>query len=140
MRFQVPQFIEVEDKIFGPFTLRQFIYLAGAGGVVAIIWGITSSLFWALVIGGPIVALGLALAFYKVNDRPFVDMLQSALRYTISNRLYLWKKHERAVSKKEEGPAARGLQVPAVSHSKLKDLAWNLDVQDNVAAQNREHS
>ena len=33
MRFQVPQFIEVEDKIFGPLTLKQFIYVFGGGGL-----------------------------------------------------------------------------------------------------------
>jgi len=32
MRFEVPQFIEVEDKIFGPFTWKQFIYLMGGEG------------------------------------------------------------------------------------------------------------
>ena len=32
MRFQVPQFIEIESKIFGPLTFKQFIYLAGGGG------------------------------------------------------------------------------------------------------------
>ena len=32
MRFEVPQFIEIEDKIFGPLTWKQFIYLAGGAG------------------------------------------------------------------------------------------------------------
>ena len=31
MQFQVPQFIDVENKIIGPLSLRQFLYLAGAG-------------------------------------------------------------------------------------------------------------
>jgi hypothetical protein len=38
MRFQVPQFIEVEDKIFGPLTVKQFIYLAGGAGLVFILY------------------------------------------------------------------------------------------------------
>ena len=33
MRFQTPQFIEIEDRIFGPLTLKQFIYLAGSAGL-----------------------------------------------------------------------------------------------------------
>ena len=52
MRFQVPQFIEVEDKIFGPLTLKQFIYLAGAGGLVFVLWRVLP-LFVA--IGPPVV-------------------------------------------------------------------------------------
>ncbi len=34
MRFEVPQFIDVEDKIFGPFTFKQFLYLAGGAGLL----------------------------------------------------------------------------------------------------------
>ena len=90
MRFQVPQFIEVEDKIFGPLTLKQFIYLAGAGGVVFILWR-AFPIFIAIIIAAPIIALAGALAFYKINKRPFVFVLESALRYVLSNRLYVWK-------------------------------------------------
>ena len=38
MRFEVPQFIEVEDKIFGPFTWKQFIYLAGGAGAAVTLY------------------------------------------------------------------------------------------------------
>ena len=37
MQFQVPQFIEIEDKIIGPFTVKQFIYLVGGAGMDFII-------------------------------------------------------------------------------------------------------
>ena len=38
MRFQVPQFIDIEDKIFGPLTFKQFVYLAGGGGLAFLIY------------------------------------------------------------------------------------------------------
>ncbi|NCT02072.1 PrgI family protein, partial [Candidatus Parcubacteria bacterium] len=38
MRFEVPQFIEVEDKIFGPLTWRQFLYLSGGLGMAVVIF------------------------------------------------------------------------------------------------------
>ncbi|HMA77641.1 MAG TPA: PrgI family protein, partial [Candidatus Paceibacterota bacterium] len=69
MRFEVPQFIEVEDKIFGPFTWRQFIYLIGGGGIAAVLFITNGFLF--LFIGLPIGALAILLAFYPVNNRPF---------------------------------------------------------------------
>ena len=40
MQFQVPQFIEIEDKIFGPLTFKQFIYLAGGGGLCFLLYTI----------------------------------------------------------------------------------------------------
>ena len=52
MEYQVPQFIEVEDKIFGPFTLKQFIYVAGGVGLCAIL--VLYFPLWLGIIPGPI--------------------------------------------------------------------------------------
>jgi hypothetical protein len=135
MRFQVPQFIEVEDKIFGPLTLRQFIYLAGAGGVVFVLWRVFP-IFIAVLIAAPIIVLALALAFYKINKRPFVFVLESAFKYIISNRLYIWKSKDLRQIKKEKkkDPALQGsqVQVPKLSGSKLKDIAWSLDIKESI--------
>jgi hypothetical protein len=38
MRYQVPQFIDVEDKVIGPLTIKQFIYLAGGAGMCFVIF------------------------------------------------------------------------------------------------------
>lgn len=135
MRFQVPQFIEVEDKIFGPFTFKQFVYLAGGGGIAFIVWQALPT-FLALPIIVAVGALSLALAFYKVNERPFIAMIESAFRYFTKSRLYTWKKERepRVVKKEAEEKAPVGLAVPKVAKSKLKDIAWSLDVQESIYA------
>lgn len=137
MQYQVPQFIDVEDKIFGPLTLKQFIYLAGAGGIVAILWAILPNFFLVVLFGMPFVALGVALAFLKINNRPFPDILESMFYYALSERLYLWKKGPRTPQPKEEETSAATLNVPSLSRSKLKDLAWNLDVRESVYGDTR---
>lgn len=135
MRFQVPQFIEVEDKIFGPLTLKQFIYLAGAGGVVFVLWRIFPFIV-AIIIATPIIALALALAFYKVNRRPFINVLEAAFKYIISDRLYLWKSKDisdiKTQKKVTEDTEKSMLQVPKLSGSKLKDIAWSLDIKESI--------
>ena len=65
MEYQVPQFIEVEDKIFGPFTLKQFIYVAGGVGLCAILVLYTPWLFLGIILALPVAALTMALAFYR---------------------------------------------------------------------------
>jgi len=139
MRFQVPQFIEVEDKIIGPLTLKQFIYLAGGAGISFILWQ-ALPLPLAVLFIAPIAGLSLALAFYKVNERPFIRVLESGFRYVASNKLYLWRKKP-SVGKAREGKAAAGKEkktpeifVPRLSESKLKDIAWELDVQESIYA------
>ena len=138
MRFQVPQFIEVEDKIFGPLTLRQFIYLAGGVGIIVILW-ITTPRPLAMLIGFPVGIFSAALAFYKVNERPFIHMLESAFNYIVGSKLYLWKKQDKPIEKKgsPESPEAL-MTAPKLSENRLKELAWSLDIKENVSTNVRE--
>ena len=134
MQYQVPQFIEIEDKIFGPFTLKQFIYLAGAGGVCLLCYTLLP-FYLAVIIALPFVALGVGLAFYKVNDRPLIVTLEHGFKYFISSKLYLWRART-AEDKKDVVAAALAarpgatLSVPNLSESKLKDLSWSLNIKD----------
>ncbi|MCH7529846.1 PrgI family protein [Patescibacteria group bacterium] len=133
MRFQVPQFIEVEDKIFGPLTFKQFIYLAGAGGISFVFWTLLPK-FLAILVSAPIVMLALALAFYKVNNRPFINVLESALSFMTKDKLYVWRQEKKkSEEKKVEEPVAQSnIRVPKLSGSKLKDLAWSLDIKESI--------
>ncbi len=97
MRFEVPQFIEVEDKIFGPFTWKQFIYLAGAAGALIALY-IFLPFFLFLLIGTPIALFAAGLAFFPVNNRPLSVFVESMVKYASGSRLYLWKKSEKAPS------------------------------------------
>jgi hypothetical protein len=132
MRYQVPQFIEVEDKIFGPLTIRQFIYLAGAGGLCLLFFTLLP-LYIAVLCMLPVVAFALALAFYKVNGRPFIVAVEHAFGYFFGNKLYLWKQRDQKASPASK-PAAIinpvSLSVPQLSASRLKDLAWSLNIKD----------
>ena len=95
MRFEVPQFIEIEDKIFGPFSWRQFLYLSGGLGMAVVLF-LTSKLLFVFI-GIPLAALAGALAFYPVNNRPFSFFLEAIFNYIGSQRLYLWRKHSDVV-------------------------------------------
>jgi hypothetical protein len=129
MRFQIPQFIDVEDKIFGPFTLKQFIYLAG-GASISVVAVIFFGLFFGLLVSSPVVILALALAFYKVNNRPFIYVLESAFKYITKDKLYIWQKKESEEKEAEEkGKKYSSLVVPNLSGNKLKDMNWELDVK-----------
>lgn len=134
MYFQVPQFIDIEDKIFGPLTFKQFIYVLGGGGAVFVLSKILPTLL-GIILGLPILGFALALAFYKVNGRPFIDIVQAWFSYKTGAQLYLWKRRESSaenIKKRDAIPVAdAATYVPKVSQSKLKDLSWGLDVLDN---------
>jgi hypothetical protein len=130
MKYWTPQFIEIEDKIIGPLTIKQFVYIAGGIGSV-ILLNTFLPFFLALLLGAPIVVLGVALAFYKINNQSFVLILESGFRYLLHGRLYLWKKKTPKNKRDLEAVAkAPSLPVPKLSESKLRNLAWSLDIKD----------
>lgn len=137
MRFQVPQFIEVEDKIFGPLTLKQFIYLAGGGGLSFMVYAILNNLILAIIPIAVIMGFSAALAFYKINNKPFVNVMEAAIKYWFGNKLFIWKKEDQAVKQTvdadiREAKNYASVMVPKISDSKLKDLTWSLDIKESV--------
>ena len=133
MRFQVPQFIEVEDKIFGPLTFKQFIYVAGGAGICVILF-IFLPKFLAIPISLPVALFSGALAFYKVNGKPFINIVEAFLKYTLTNKLYIWKKEEKQIKKAASAQGSgepKQVYVPKLSESKLKELTWSLDIKEN---------
>ncbi len=137
MKFEVPQFIDVEDKIFGPLTFRQFVYLAGGLGLSLVLWFFVPKLL-AIPLIGAVVGFAATLAFYKHNNKPFVFLLESAVRYAMSGKLYIWKKEEGKAERKEAAALPQeGVVVPRISDSKLRDLAWSLDVHDSLYSETK---
>lgn len=136
LNFQVPQFIEIEDKIFGPLTFKQFVYVAGGAGLAFMIWVYIPIHWLAVIVMLPVIALALALAFYKVNNRSFILILEAAFRYLLTHKLYIWK-HADTPEKVTAGSGQktdqpRALAVPKLSESKLKDLSWSLDIREKI--------
>ncbi len=132
-QYQVPQFIDVEDKIIGPLTLKQFLYLLGGAGVAGIAYLIFIP-FLFIIVGLFAFAVSVALAFYKINGIPLPNILLGAFSYFTKPRLYIWKQDE--TEKKKAEPSLEDLtnvlKVPDAAESKLEDLAWSLDIKEKI--------
>jgi hypothetical protein len=135
MRFQVPQFIGVEDKIFGPLTVKQFIYLAGGAGLAFALYKFLP-FFLAILVIVPVVALAAALAFYKINGKPFVFTLEAAIKYLLANKLYTWKRSvlKPAAGRPDKTETEAESTIPRLSTGKLKHISWSLDIKKNIGA------
>ena len=132
MRYQVPQFIEVEDKIFGPLTFKQFIYIGGGVGICVILFTFLPK-FLAILFSVPVIVFAGALAFYKINGKPFISVVESFLKFTAGSKLYIWNKEERqpTTNNRPQATPIQQVQVPKLSESKLKELSWELDIKEN---------
>ena len=132
MKYQVPQFIEIEDKIIGPLTIKQFTYLVGGGGMAFVSYTFTP-IYLAVILIAVVIPLSLALAFYKINNKPFIDFLESAFVYYTKQNLYIWKKEAKKIEERKPGEEeAKQVYVPRLSDSKLKELSWTLDINENL--------
>lgn len=130
MQFKVPQFIDIEDKVFGSLTFKQFVYLAGGAGLSYLSIKFLPTFITFLVVPA-LAAFALALAFMKYNEKPFIFTVEAFIRYYMRARLYLWHKQTPTEpSKISTQPALESSDRATLTESKLKTLSWSLDVID----------
>ncbi|MFO0705059.1 MAG: PrgI family protein [Candidatus Andersenbacteria bacterium] len=91
MQFSVPQFIDVRDKIFGPLTLQQFLYIVAAVGL-GLIEYFTLSIPAFVILVIPTAAFFAAMAFYQINGRPFYFFLANGFNFLVHPTNRLWKR------------------------------------------------
>lgn len=131
----MPQFLDVEDKIIGPITVRQFIELLIGGLVIFIFYKIFDfSLFLAASL---ILALiDLVVAFIKVNGQSFHFFLLNFIITMKSPKLKVWKRYQTLAeikkimsheSVKGAGDGYIKTVRPRISASKLSELALIVD-------------
>lgn len=88
-QFVVPQFIDVEDKIIGPVTTRQFVILLTASLIIFVAYKLADTalfIFLLCVIGG----FALILAFVKINGQPFHYFLLNIFQTLRRPSLRIW--------------------------------------------------
>ena len=93
MKFQVPQFIETETKLIGPFTLKQFLWLAG-GGATIFLFSMVLNRFVFFVLAIPIGALSVSLAFVRINEAPLMNYILYSIMYFLNPKQFTFKKED----------------------------------------------
>lgn len=89
--YKVPQDVEADDKLLGPFSFRQFIYLIIAAAGIALAWGL-GRLFLPLAIApAPIILLFGALALPARNGQPAETYLAALLSFYMKPRARVWR-------------------------------------------------
>lgn len=133
MQYKVPQNIDMQDKIIGPLTLIQFIYLM-AGGMLTYVLLNTLPVKIFVLTGLPVAILSLALAFLKIQDQPFSKFLLSLAFYIVRPKERFWHKdpqQEKFTSEmetKEKKTKNQEVADKPVEKSQLEQLAQKLDV------------
>jgi len=88
--YKVPQDVEAEDKLIGPFSFRQFIYLIVAALGIFISWALSRVFIGLLVIPLPVVIVFLALALPLRKDQPMETYLIAMIKFFFKPHQRLW--------------------------------------------------
>lgn len=131
-QFTVPQFIDVEDKIIGPVTTRQFIIMLVVGLFIFLFYKIfTFGVFIALAV--TLFAGGATIAFVRINGQPFHFFLLNILQTWRSPAIQLWDKTlteaelRRFVKAAPLPPKPPPARKEPVSASRLAEIALTVD-------------
>jgi hypothetical protein len=133
MQFAVPQFTDVEDRLIGPLTLKQFLIVLGFGGFIFFLWSITGGGIIFFLIAIPVAALGAYVTFKKLNGRPFFVYMLPLLSFLVSPRVMIFKREPHIIhfsSKEIKKPEVKKEVDPASlesADSRLRKLAYLLD-------------
>lgn len=126
MQFQIPQFIETEDKIVGPLTLKQFIFLAVPGGLSFLMYLFLQTWLW-FMLSLPIVGLGIAIAFVKINGQPMSKVVSNAISFYFQPQAYVWQPKNPVLPKNEstlKETLGEGFSLESVVRGLALKNAW----------------
>jgi hypothetical protein len=135
--YKIPQNVDLEDKIFGPLTLKQFLIAMGAGVATffsfSLFYALAPFVFWAVtVISWSIAA---AFIFVRPNDQPFSKFLFSFIWFATKPSRRAWKRipslGEIAFSDETKIPKVKKREEPSDTEvrSKLQHLAHVVDTR-----------
>lgn len=132
MQFAVPQFTDVEDKLIGSLTLKQFLTLLATGGVALFLWTLFGLSIVFFLFTGPIVLLGIIITFAKFNGRPSFAYVLPFFNFASSPKVMIYKREGAPMSlsrkqSEEEKNRNKPLEKETASESRLKKLAYVLD-------------
>lgn len=135
--YKIPQNVDMEDKIFGPFTLKQFLYLLAAALVTFVSFNVfyaaAVGIFWLIVVFTWVVAA--AFVFIRPYDQSFSKFIFSFIWFSTKPQRRTWKRlpslgrlnvHEGPVRK--AAPAAATPSADEV-RSRLQRLAHVVDTR-----------
>ncbi len=127
-QFTVPQFIDVEDKIFGPVTARQFVIMLVTALILFIIYKIADTtlfIFFLATLGGS----SLILAFVKINGQSFHYFILNLIQTLRRPSRRIWYKMDSKDELEEMRKSGRVeviekvSEIPRLSYNRIRDLS-----------------
>lgn len=135
-RFTVPQFIEKEPKLIGPFTFKQFMFVAVAGGACFFLYFFVGKQNFLLFIFLSLILFGgaLALSFLKIKGYTLPTLVKNFFMYTVSSKIFIWRRKIappkfKKIEKFEKGKVEEEATLRMVKNSRLHQLSTQVETK-----------
>ncbi len=131
MQFVVPQFIDVETKIIGPITPRQFVILIITAGLIFVCYKLADFALFFME-GVILLGLGIIVAFVKINSQPVYYFILSFIQVARKPKLRVWKREKILALEKKEKKKRKEIKSEIAPRrvlplSKLSQIALLID-------------
>lgn len=137
-QFTVPQFIDVESKIIGPITTRQFLIFLATAALIGIFYKLFDFALF-LATGLPVLGLAILFAFVKINGQAFHLFILSLIKTFRRPTTRIWNKQTTLQEVPEFTPIVKNQyqaqSKPAFKSSHLADLSLVVDTQGRYKGQ-----
>ena len=134
MQFPVPQFTDVEDRIIGGLSFKQFGIVFLAAIITFAVYAVSKSVPLTIAVGIITGLPALALTFGRLNGRPLYSSAGNFVRFLFGAKLYVFRKQAQTMDENKtpvvinEAPAPKDLRTTAV---KIKELNYLLQQQSS---------
>lgn len=133
-QYKVPQDVEADDKLLGPFTFRQFVYLMITAGLIGLAFALFNVFPLLAVIPVPFAVFFAILALPLKKDQPMETYLSAIVSYHIKPKTRVWNPGQRestiviTAPKQVELPRTRNITGDEAS-TRLSFLANVVDTE-----------
>lgn len=133
MLFNTPQYIDIEDKIAGPLTAKQLMWMFGMGSALLVLWGIFDQMTF-IISAIPVVVIFAAFAFYKPQGQPLIRFIIWGILFMFQSKTYVWRRdyEQKKKEKKTEEHGVSNLIIKKqekqeILSRNIEDLSKTLD-------------
>ncbi len=124
MQFPVPQFIDVEDKIIGPFTLKQFGFVFAGGVIIALLFKVLQVSITFFLLAIPILLLTLFFSFGSFNGKKVYQSIPIFIKFLTAPKVMVFKKES----------DIDGLRVSMITAEQVQAMNKKTE-QDNIVGE-----
>ncbi|HEX7586146.1 MAG TPA: PrgI family protein [Patescibacteria group bacterium] len=136
--FNIPQFLDTEDKVVGPFTVKQLGWMAAAAGTLFLLYLLLSKTAM-IILAIPILAIFGGLAFYKPEGRTLTSYVSSVVFFSLHPKMYIWKRLPDEIMSIKKSPPKKNAEAPEKKHltaDKIREISQLLDKGSGVSSEN----